>query len=117
MISEITICSEYVLSVHECQFCAGYDYWEKSETLLCMALSGYIHYELPPEEQNFSLLLMMLNEMNVQEEGEDTFPDEDGNIHWSSNSVDVLFEELCQKKPGCFPVLQYTKFKMAAGVV
>ena len=95
----------------------GDPFWEKSETLLYMALIGYIHYELSPEEQNFSSLLSMLNAMNVQEEGEDYFPDENGDVHWSSHPVDVMFDELRRKKPGCFPVLQYTKFKMAAGVV
>ena len=94
----------------------GDPFWEKSETLLYMALVGYIHYELPPEDQNFASLLRLLNEMNASEETMDDVPDEDGDVHWTSNPVDVLFEELRRKKPGCFAVLQYTKFKMAASL-
>ena len=95
----------------------GDPFWEKSETLLYMALIGYIHYELPPEEQNFASLLRLLNEMNASEDAMGDVPDENGEVHWTSNPVDILFEELRRKKPGCFAVLQYTKFKMAAGVV
>ena len=36
---------------------AGDDFWVKAETLLYCALIGYIHYEAPVEEQNFSCLL------------------------------------------------------------
>ena len=93
----------------------GDPFWEKSETLLYMALIGYIHYELPPEEQNFASLLRLLNEMNASEDAMGDVPDENGEVHWTSNPVDILFEELRRKKPGCFAVLQYTKFKMAAG--
>lgn len=35
---------------------AGDDFWVKAETLLYVALIGYIHYELPPEQQNFAVL-------------------------------------------------------------
>ena len=41
----------------------GDDFWVKAETLLYIALIGYIHYELPPEEQNFATLIDMLNKM------------------------------------------------------
>ena len=36
---------------------AGDDFWVKAETLLYTALIGYIHYEAPVEEQNFSTLI------------------------------------------------------------
>ena len=36
---------------------AGEDFWVKAETLLYIALIGYIHYELPPERQNFTTAL------------------------------------------------------------
>ena len=78
--------------------------WEKSEKLLYSALIGYIHYEAPEEEQNFSMLLEMLNSMEVREDDE-TF----------KNPVDLLFDELEEKDPDHFAVRQYKKFKMAAG--
>ena len=39
---------------------AGEDFWVKAETLLYISLIGYIHYELPPEKQNFSTLIDMM---------------------------------------------------------
>ena len=79
-------------------------FWEKSEKLLYTALIGYIHYEAPAEEQNFSTLLEMLNSMEVREDDE-TF----------KNPVDLLFDELEQKDPDHFAVRQYKKYKLAAG--
>ncbi len=67
---------------------------------------GYIHYEAPEEEQNFSMLLEMLNSMEVREDDE-TF----------KNPVDMLFDELEEKDPDHFAVRQYKKFKMSAGKI
>ena len=44
---------------------AGDEFWTKAETLLYSALIGYIHYEAPFEEQNFSTLIEFLNAMEV----------------------------------------------------
>ena len=85
---------------------AGDDFWVKAETLLYCALIGYIHYEAPVEEQNFSTLLEFLNSMEVREEDEDF-----------KNPVDRLFEELNEKDPDHFAVRQYKKFKLAAGIL
>ena len=82
---------------------SGDDFWVKAETLLYCALIGYIHYEAPPEEQNFATLLEMLNAMEVREEDENF-----------KNPVDVLFDELAEKNPGHFAVRQYAKYRLAA---
>ena len=82
----------------------GDDFWIKTETLLYVALIGYIHYELPEEKQNFSTLIDLLNKMQVREDDEDF-----------QNEVDELFEKLAQKKPEHFAVRQYLKYKMASG--
>lgn len=84
----------------------GDEFWTKAETLLYTALIGYIHYEAPVEEQNFSTLLAMINAMEVREDDESF-----------KNAVDLLFEELEQKDPEHFAVRQYAKFKLAAGVI
>ena len=83
---------------------AGEDFWVKAETLLYIALIGYIHYELSPEKQNFSTLIDLLNKMNVREDDEDY-----------KNPVDLEFEKLARKSPDHFAVRQYLKYKMAAG--
>lgn len=84
----------------------GDEFWEKSEKLLYSALIGYIHYEAPEEEQNFSTLLEMLNAMEVREDDEEF-----------KNPVDLMFDELEEKDPDHFAVRQYKKYKLAAGVV
>ena len=65
----------------------GDDFWLKAETLLYTALIGYIHYEAPIEEQNFTTLLEMINAMEVREDDEEF-----------KNAVDMLFDELEEKE-------------------
>ena len=75
---------------------AGDEFWTKAETLLYCALIGYIHYEAPVEEQNFSTLIEFLNAMEVREDDEEF-----------QNPVDLMFEALEKKKPNHFAVRQY----------
>ena len=82
----------------------GDEFWTKAETLLYCALIGYIHYEAPVEEQNFSTLIEFINAMEVREDDEEF-----------QNPVDLMFEELAQKNPNHFAVRQYAKYKLAAG--
>ena len=82
----------------------GDDFWLKAETLLYCALIGYIHYEAPVEEQNFSTLIEFINAMEVREDDEEF-----------KNPVDLMFEELAQRDPNHFAVRQYAKYKLAAG--
>lgn len=83
---------------------SGDDFWVKAETLLYTALIGYIHYVAPPEEQNFAMLVDLINSMETHEEDE-TF----------QNPVDEMFERLAKDDPNHFAVRQYRKFKLAAG--
>ena len=46
----------------------GDPFWTKAETLLYCALIGYIHYEAPPEEQNFTTLLEFINAVGTHEQ-------------------------------------------------
>ena len=83
---------------------AGDDFWVKAETLLYTALIGYIHYEAPVEEQNFSTLIEFINAMEVREDDEEF-----------QNPVDLMFGELEKENPQHFAVRQYKKYKLAAG--
>ncbi|MEG0416566.1 MAG: type IV secretory system conjugative DNA transfer family protein [Erysipelothrix sp.] len=83
---------------------SGDEFWTKAETLLYCALVGYIHFEAPEEEQNFSTLIEFLNAMEVREDDEEF-----------QNPVDLMFEALEKKKPNHFAVRQYKKYKLAAG--
>ena len=82
----------------------GDDFWVKAETLLYCALIGYLWYEAPEEEQNFSALVTFLNSMEVREDDESF-----------KNAVDLMFDELAEKEPDHFAVRQYEKYKLAAG--
>ena len=82
------------------------DFWVKAERLLYCALIGYIYYEAPAEEQNFSTLLEFINASEAREDDEEF-----------KNPVDELFEDLEKAKPEHFAVRQYKKYKLAAGVV
>ena len=80
------------------------DFWIKAARLLYCALIGYIYYEAPEEEQNFSTLLEFINASEAREDDEEF-----------KNAVDELFEELEREKPEHFAVRQYKKYKLAAG--
>ena len=82
------------------------DFWVKAERLLYSTLIGYIWYEAPEEEQNFSTLLEFINASETREDDEEF-----------KNAVDELFEELEAENPEHFAVRQYRKYKLAAGVV
>ena len=83
---------------------AGDDFWVKAETLLYTALIGYIYFEAPENEQNFSTLIEFINASEVREDDEDF-----------QNPVDLMFEALEKKDPQHFAVRQYKKYKLAAG--
>lgn len=83
---------------------SGEDFWVKAEKLYYQALIGYIWYEAPEEEQNFTTLLEMINASEAREDDENF-----------KNAVDMLFDELEEKDPTHFAVRQYRKYKLAAG--
>ena len=62
---------------------SGEDFWVKAERLLYCALIGYIYYEAPEEEQNFSTLLEFINASEAREDDEEF-----------KNPVDELFEDV-----------------------
>ena len=83
---------------------ASEDFWVKAEKLYYTALIAYIWYEAPEEEQNFSMLIDLVDASEAREDDENF-----------KNAVDLLFEELEQKNPNHFAVRQYKKYKLAAG--
>ena len=85
---------------------SGEDFWVKAEKLYYTALIGYIWYEAPDHEKNFTTLLEMINASEAREDDE-TF----------KNPVDVMFDELEARDPDHFAVKQYRKYKLAAGDV
>ena len=80
------------------------DFWIKSERLLYSALIGYIWYEAPDEEMNFTTLLEMINASEAREDDPEF-----------QSPVDLMFERLEEKDPEHFAVRQYKKFLLSAG--
>ena len=85
---------------------SGEDFWVKAEKLYYTALIGYIWYEAPEHEKNFTTLLEMINASEAREDDESF-----------KNPVDIMFDELEARDPDHFAVKQYRKYKLAAGVV
>ena len=83
---------------------SGEDFWVKPEKLYYTALIAYIWYEAPEEEQNFAMLIDMIDASEAREDDENF-----------KNAVDLLFDELAEKDPNHFAVRQYAKYKLAAG--
>lgn len=82
------------------------DFWVKAERLLYCALIGYIWYEAPAEEMNFTTLLELINASEAREDDEEY-----------QSPVDLLFADLEERSPDHFAVKQYKKYKLAAGVI
>ena len=80
------------------------DFWIKSERLLYSALIGYIWYEAPDDEMNFTTLLEMINASEAREDDPEF-----------QSPVDQMFERLEEKDPEHFAVRQYRKFLLSAG--
>ena len=83
---------------------SGEDFWVKAEKLYYTALIAYIWYEAPEEEQNFAMLIDLIDASEAREDDENF-----------KNAVDLLFEELEADDPNHFAVRQYKKYKLAAG--
>ena len=84
----------------------GDEFWVKAEQLLYCALIAYIVFEGPEEDRNMNTLVDIISGMEVKEDDEDF-----------KGAVDYMFEGLAKRKPDCFAVKQYRKFKLASGVV
>ena len=79
-------------------------FWTKSETALLQALVLYLMHEAPKEEQNFAMVMEMLEAAEVREEDEEY-----------ESPLDILFARLEMRNPESIAVRQYRIFKMGAG--
>ena len=82
----------------------GDPFWTKAETLLYCELIAYIIFEAPAEDRNINTLVDMISGMDVKEDDESYM-----------NAVDYMFKGLEKRKPDCFAVKQYKKYKLASG--
>ena len=81
-------------------------FWEKSETALLEALMLYLYHYAPEDEQNFTMVMEMLNYAEVKEDEEDY-----------ESPLDELFKRLEMIDSNSLALKQYKIYKQAAGVV
>lgn len=79
-------------------------FWEKSEIALDTALILYLLHEAPPEEQNFEMVMYMIENGGAREDSDDF-----------QSALDLLFDALEEEDPGHIAVREYKIFKQAAG--
>ena len=79
-------------------------FWERSEIALDTALILYLLHEAPPEEQNFEMVMYMIENGGAREDDDDF-----------QSPLDMLFEALEEEDPNHVAVREYKIFKQAAG--
>ena len=79
-------------------------FWEKSEIALDTALILYLLHEAPPEEQNFEMVMYMIENGGAREDDDDF-----------QSPLDLLFDALEEEEPDHIAVREYKIFKQAAG--
>ena len=82
----------------------GDEFWTKCETMLYCALIAYFVFEGPEEDRNINTLVDTIGSMEVKENDEDF-----------RNAVDYMFAGLEKRKPDCFAVKQYKKYRLGSG--
>lgn len=79
-------------------------FWERSEIALDTALILYLMHEAPPEEQNFEMLIYMIENSGAREDDDEY-----------QSPLDLLFEALEEEEPKHIAVREYKIYKQAAG--
>lgn len=79
-------------------------FWEKSETALLEALMLYLYHYAPEDEQNFTMVMEMLNYAELKEDEDDY-----------ESPLDELFKRLETIDSNSLALKQYKIYKQAAG--
>lgn len=79
-------------------------FWEDMAAMLLKALISYLHYEAPPEEQNFPMVMEMIRAGDVKEDNEEY-----------ASTLDELFERLERKNPEHIAVRYYKGYHSGSG--
>ena len=79
-------------------------FWDQTATMLLLALVFYLHYEAPPEEQNFPMVMEMIRAGDVRED-DDTY----------KSALDILFERLEMRNPEHIALKYYRNYHSGSG--
>ena len=79
-------------------------FWDQTAAMLLLALIFYLHYEAPPEEQNFPMVMEMIRAGEVREDDE-TY----------KSALDILFERLEMRNPEHIALKYYRSYHSGSG--
>lgn len=79
-------------------------FWDNAAQMLLLALMFYLHYEAPPEEQNFPMVMELIRAGEVREDDEDY-----------RSVLDELFERLEMKNPEHIALKYYRSYHSGSG--
>jgi type IV secretion system protein VirD4 len=79
-------------------------FWDQAATMLLLALVFYLHYEAPPDEQNFPMVMEMIRAGDVREDNEDYL-----------SALDRLFEKLERRNPEHVALKYYRSYHSGSG--
>ncbi len=79
-------------------------FWDQAAMMLLLALVFYLHYEAPPEEQNFPMVMEMIRSGEVKE-------DDDGFM----SPLDRLFARLADRTPDHIALKYYRNYRSGSG--
>lgn len=79
-------------------------FWDQAAQMLLLALIFYLHYEAPPEEQNFSMVLEMIRAGDVKEDNDEY-----------QSPLDVLFDRLEMRNPEHLALKYYRSYHSGSG--
>ena len=79
-------------------------FWDQAATMLLLALIFYLHYEAPPEEQNFPMVMEMIRAGEVKEDDESF-----------RSTLDILFERLEMRNPEHIALKYYRSYHSGSG--
>lgn len=79
-------------------------FWDQAAMMLLLALVFFLHYEAPPEEQNFPMVMEMIRSGEVKE-------DDDGFM----SPLDRLFARLADRQPDHIALKYYRNYRSGSG--
>ena len=79
-------------------------FWDQAATMLLLALIFYLHYEAPPDEQNFSMVMYMIRCGSVKEDNEKYM-----------SPLDILFQRLELRDPEHIALKYYKSYHSGSG--
>ena len=79
-------------------------FWDQAAMMLLLALVFFLHYEAPPEEQNFPMVMEMIRSGEVKE-------DDDGFM----SPLDRLFSRLAERSPDHIALKYYRNYRSGSG--